>query len=302
MPGSDWLIAIETVRGALETDTKGTVFEQPGKVAQLPDALGGDPKRWPALGAVANAAVSKNAFFELVQAKAQFLMLPKPIVKIVKDSSKVKIDEKLGIAKAYTSQIEDPREAFMHVPTAGADVAKTGYDLGRTPTVMASDNDILGTIYHEMTHAWLWLAQFYDAEIQKLAADGEAAYKSARGENGTEFKPWTAFTEAAGYYVGDRVHRWCSALKKLDVLMRRPPPYPGQLETQLQKIVKDYDEFVPAYGWVPVSETREEKIKEPSLSIALRDVIDKKILDRRPLTKPFAETPLAGLRAALLGP
>jgi hypothetical protein len=49
-------------------------------------------------------------------------------------------------------------------------------------------------------------------------------------------------------------------------------------------------------------------IKSPTLSRpelqALRDAIDRKILDGRPLTKPFTETPLAHVRDALwtLGP
>jgi hypothetical protein len=46
--------------------------------------------------------------------------------------------------------------------------------------------------------------------------------------------------------------------------------------------------------------TTEEKIASPELSKPLRDLIDKKILDGRPLTKDFADTPLAGLRDALL--
>ena len=46
---------------------------------------------------------------------------------------------------------------------------------------------ILDTLYHEMTHALLWLQEFYDAEIQKLYSDGVAAYAGARGVDGTLF-------------------------------------------------------------------------------------------------------------------
>jgi hypothetical protein len=49
-----------------------------------------------------------------------------------------------------------------------------------------------------------------------------------------------------------------------------------------------------------VSDTAEEKIASPELKKPLRDVIDKRFLDGRPLTKDFADTPLAGLRDALL--
>jgi hypothetical protein len=40
-------------------------------------------------------------------------------------------------------------------------------------------------------------------------------------------------------------------------------------------------------------------IKSPELSDALRDALNKKVLDGLPLTKPFDQTPLAGLRDAL---
>jgi hypothetical protein len=42
-------------------------------------------------------------------------------------------------------------------------------------------------------------------------------------------------------------------------------------------------------------------IESPDLSPALRDAIDKKVLDGLPLTQPFDQTPLAGLSNALAG-
>ena len=63
MPPNGWLVSIETIREAVETD----VFKQPGKVAKLPNALGGDPKRSDELRDLIQGsalAVNKNAFFE----------------------------------------------------------------------------------------------------------------------------------------------------------------------------------------------------------------------------------------------
>jgi hypothetical protein len=221
-----WADVLDTIVRALETGDIGTVFEQPGKVALLHDELGGDPTRWPALGAAANATVSKDAYFELLQAKAHYLMLPESIVKLLKDSSMVKIDEDTSeVAKASSTPIREPRSTIIHIPNGGVNLAQAGYELGRVPTVTGATTDILDSIYHEMTHAWLWLGDFLppgDAEIQKLRVDGTVAYAPSTGDKGTEFDPWTAFTEAASYYVGDRIQRWRQALTSLDVLLRKP--------------------------------------------------------------------------------
>lgn len=305
-----WAAMFDDMVRAFETGSFLTVFEQRGKVGRLPDALGGDWKRWPALAAAANASVSKNSFFELLQAKAHFLMLPKPIVAILKESSSVKIDENVGAGQAYTSQFDyDPPEARMHIPNAGTGLASVGYNLGRPPTTLAvipTDYNVLDSIYHEMTHAWLWVQP--DAEIQKLHRDGARAYTPAVGVNGTPFDPYTAFTEAAAYYVGHRVLRWCKSLAALDILMRAPLT-DSDRATKLQAIVADYekdnyDDFDPTYGAVAVDtgDNIEEKISQPPLSKPLRDAIDKKILDGRPLTKPFADTPLVSLRDAVMSP
>jgi hypothetical protein len=293
-----WAAMLDDMVRRFETGTFLTVLEQPGKVSRLPNALGGDPKQWPLLAAPAK---SKDGLCTLLRAKAHFLVLPKPIVDVMKETWRVEFDEAAGVGRAGTGEHSVPtRGAWMHIPGASDGLASVGYDLGRVPVPLPASYEILNTVYHEMTHAWLWLAEFYDADMQKLATDGQVAYASARGVSGTVFDPWMAFTEAAGEYVGDRIIRWCNALRELDVLRRNLPTFRDELQAKVQKIVDTYDTFgTYAYGRVPVGST-EEQIASPQLSKPLRDLIDKKILDGRPLTKDFADTPLAGLRDALL--
>ena len=293
-----WATVLDDMVRRFETGTFLTVFEQPGKVSRLPNALGGDPTQWTMLAAPAK---SKEGLFTLLRAKAHFLMLPKPIVVMMKEDWRVEFDEVPSAGKAGTSENTGPRGAWMHIPGASDGVASVGYGLGRVPVPPPAPYDILDTLYHEMTHALLWLQEFYDAEIQKLYTDGLAAYAGARGVSGTAFDARKAFTEAASYYVGDRITRWCNALHDLDVVRRTPPADPDELQSKLQEIVDTYDTFgTYAYGRVVVGPTTEEQIASPELSKPLRDSIDKKILDGRPLTKDFADTPLAGLRDALL--
>jgi hypothetical protein len=292
-----WATMFDDIVRRFETGTFLTALEQPGKVSRLPNSLGGDPTQWAPLAA---AAKTKESLFTLLRAKAHFLMLPKTIVLTMKDDSRVEFDEAAGTGKAGTSENTGPRGAWMHIPGASDGVASVGYDLGRVSTAVPASYDILDSLYHEMTHALLWLQEFYDAEVQKLYADGVAAYAGARGVDGTAFEARKAFTEAASYYVGDRISRWCIALRGLDVLWRSPPMYRSELREKLQRIIDTYDTFgTYAYGRVPVDST-EEQIASPELSKPLRDAIDKKILDERPLTKDFADTPLAGLRDALM--
>ena len=71
--GNAWSTAIDTIRGALETDTKRTALEQPGTIAQLPAALRAEQKPWPSLVAPGKLNLG---FFVLLAAKAHFLIAP----------------------------------------------------------------------------------------------------------------------------------------------------------------------------------------------------------------------------------
>jgi hypothetical protein len=287
--------ALGNVVQAFESVTARTAFEQPGKVTRLPDALGGDPKQWFLLAAPAKG---KAGFFQLLARKAHFLMLPKPIVAIMKTSRVFFAEQPVSKwANGETLEQENPTTAEIHIPGVSDALAKAGSDLGRPGAPDTSDSfTIFNTIYHEMTHAWVWLHEFYDDEIGELYREGVAAYEGSTGVNGTKFKAHDAFSEAAAYYVGERIGRWCTALQDLDRFMRIPPLFPGEL----QNVVKAYDGSVPPNGSVVVSNDQPpEDIASPTLSKPLRDAIDEKILDWAPLTRPFEQTQLAVLRDAV---
>jgi hypothetical protein len=180
----------------------------------------------------------------------------------------------------------------MRIPGASDGLASTGYEYGRSSdSAMARQYKLLSTIYHEMTHAWLWLNQFYDDEFQTLWINGVAAYTLAQDANGKHLDPDDAFTEAAASYVGDRILRWCWTIGRLDVLIRDKLTDPEEIQMKLQWIVGDYDEVVPTYGTVD-----HVRIASPDLSTTIRDALNKKVLDDCPCTKAFADTPLVGLR------
>jgi hypothetical protein len=294
MGGSDWFLPIDMVRRSFESGYRGTVFAGPvGTVTPLPAALGGDPNWWPALQAV--VTVSKDAFFELLRQKAHFLMLPKTIVTTLKDTTRLQFFEdsagELGAGR--TDWDPETDQASIHVPGASPALVRAAGSLGRDT---AQNFRVLDTLYHELTHAWLYLQAFSDNELKKLYADGAAAYRDATSVTDTPVPAQLAFSEAAAYYVGDKIARWCEAVYRLDVLSRTKPQDPEALDFELGSIALRYDKFVPTYGKVALLGG---DIKAPALSTDLRDAIDRKILDGLPLTKPFSDTPLAGLRNAL---
>jgi hypothetical protein len=292
-----WADFLEGIVRRFETGTFLTVFEVPGKVGRLPNALGGDPAR---RSLIAAPATGKKGLYELLAAKAHFLMLPKRIVAIM-NTTRVRFREHAVSqdAEGETYEQDYPRLAEIQIPGAGDALAKAGWDLGRADTAPDPHDSygILETLYHELTHAWIWLQEFYAAEIGDLYAAGLADYKEAKGAGGTTFEAHRAFTEAAAYYVGGRVRRWCTALQELDRVMRNPMRVAGEVDY----IAKSYDEFVWSKGRVSVGDTT-VAIESPALSDKLREAIDDKILEGRPLTKPFAQTPLNDLRAMLSPP
>jgi hypothetical protein len=179
----------------------------------------------------------------------------------------------------------------MTIPAASEALARAASSIGRDNS---KNLHIFEAIYHEMTHASFCLHESFDGEFQKLYADGLAAYGKATLDTGRVLPADLAFTEAAAYYVGDKIARWCDALYNLDVLSRDPPQDLLTLDFQLESIARNYDKVVPIYG-----KTLMGSIQSPELSADLRKAIDKKLLDALPMTKPFAETPLAWLQRAL---
>jgi hypothetical protein len=306
-----WSTAMDTILGAFETDKRRTVFEQPGKIAQLYGELGGEQRVWDLLAVPARF---KEGFFDLLLRKAHFLMLPKGIVKFMRDSSSLRFSETVsahGSRAATTKQDEDKEKGTfsveMRISGASQNLVVVGYDLGRKP--FQAGYPILDTIYHEMTHALVYLQKSADAGIQKIYADGVREYKAAEGVMNTKFTPPrfaedVAFSEAAAYYVGDKILRWCLALAEVNLLVLTPSLSRAALEFNLNKIAERYNAYVPEYGTVLLSEVAGvyefEKIAKPELSANLRDAINKNILDGLPLTMPFDATPLGDLGKALL--
>jgi hypothetical protein len=88
-----------------------------------------------------------------------------------------------------------------------------------------------------MTHAWLYLQEFSDGDIQKLYTNGLAAYEHATDMNDNQLNnPRDAFLEAAAYYVEERTTRWCKALCRLAWARRDPKEV---LESKLRDIEKE---------------------------------------------------------------
>jgi hypothetical protein len=302
MPVGDggWFAVIDMLRMLLETGNKGTVFAGPdGTVTPLPLPLGGDKTVWPELAAF--AAKYKGSFFELVQQKAHYLMLPKSIITTLNDSGKVLVSEIIpNVPKAQGQTIQrDDGKQEIRIPGASAGLAQAGYALGRLVGPPEPYYEILATIYHEMTHAWINLAalrQIDDAELRNLIVDGVNAYAGAVDLADNPINAALAFSEATAAYVDDKIGRWCSALSELDILLRLKMPAGDLRDARLQQIVDDYGGGGPVYGVIGPTGMF---IKSPELSAELRDVINTKILDGLSLTKPFDATPLAGLRTAV---
>jgi hypothetical protein len=308
-----WFTAIDTIRDALETGTRRTALEQPGTVAKLPAALTlrVDQKPWPSLVAPGKLNVG---FFVLLAAKAHFLMLPKRIVEFMMHSSRVRISEITAGPGAVGKTIpwSDPDGNLlwveMRIPMASDGLVFAGRNLGRqVPGHVPGEYEVLVSIYHEMTHALLDLKEDAGADIQKLHDNGSSAFDHAVGVGGTLFSGDDAFTEAAAYYVDDKINRWCEALSLLSYHLFRSQADPawrsGEVSDSLRKdvadIVTNYDAYVPAYGTVSLNGAAED-IKEPWLLDDLRKEINEKVLDGRPLTKSFDDTPLKDLRKTLL--
>jgi hypothetical protein len=310
MGGLDWAVAMAMIQEQFEKSWAAdihTVFDAPrGTLASLPKALGGDPKVWPALTA---AAASKTAsFFRLLQAKANYLMLPKSVITALDAALFVYVTEAAtddGDAGETNAYYVPPNRVEIRIPGVSKQLAQAGYifgrDLSTVPPGVSVDFPqeyyaILDTIYHEMTHAWLDLADSQGVAMVNLFAAGQEAYAEAYDVASKRLDPEKAFTEAAAYYVGDRITRWCTALSVLDNYARGTKSDHAFVENQLHEAAVAYDQDVQVYGIVDHVD-----IREPALSSRLRDAINAVVLDSLPLTRSFEDTPLAGLRDAILG-
>jgi len=304
---NELLVPLATMASRLLGQHDVTVFKAPpGTLAPLPDKLGGDAAEWPTLAGA--AAKGRTPFFALLAAKAHYLMLPEPII-VTLDVPAVFLTESpletpgaLGETWPHSG---DPPLVEIRIPQQTIRLAQAGYSFGRsTQDLTARDSsayyDVLGTLYHEMMHAWLDL---YDTTVSGMSAI-IMAYKDAVDTNNERIdNPYQAMIESAAAYVGDRVDRWLTALDALDRLTRTTLSSSSSLQTQLQSIADAYDRPRSVYG-VVMRQTAPglyytAVIDAPPIPDALRDFINTKILDGLPLTKAFNDTPLADIRHAL---
>jgi hypothetical protein len=299
MAGSDWFFPVTMVRDLFESGYTGTVFAGPvGTVYALPGALGGDMRQWPELQAKVN--LSTHSFFQLLHAKAHYLMLPKSIIAAMNTGPVDFSEDNPGKGNQGVT-IWDPtfNRVEMSIPGARTAVVRAGYGLGRNVPFsedLGGYYQKLGLIYHEMTHAWLDLHE-RDNEMQKLWADGRAAYEGAVGVADQHFEADYAFSEAAASYVEDRIGRWCKALQRLDgLLLRIRPATPDELDS----IEFDFNSPVTPVVMLQNDQGNEEELSTPTLSDTLHEALNKKVLEGLPLTQTFfKDTPLAALRDKL---
>jgi hypothetical protein len=290
----DWVLPLSQIRQSLQVGGKNTVFDAPpGKLAPLPGALGGDKRQWNLLAAPAKG---KYGLFKLLEMKAQFFMLPQRLIAIMNTTRVRYLETGVGPGNAgETLRLESPRQSEIHIPGTADALVRSLWDIGQESIPDVTTISVLDTLYHEMTHAWLWLNEFYDAEIGDLCRNGVREYTGAKGVNGTVFLAYSAFTEAAGYYVGSRITRWCTALQDLDYLTHARPAIPNEWDT----IAAAYDKDIPTRGIVNLGDGKHERIASPEMSDELRAAIDEKILEGLPLTRKFEDTPLKPLQDAI---
>lgn len=290
------LLPISMIVTQLENQCKITIFDgPPDGLAPLPNELGGHPAQWPALEAA--AASGRVGFFALLAAKAHYLMLPKAIITGL-DTWRLMLSEMRPSDGDVGQTTPYGPEPLVEIRIARMSnlLAQAGFGFGQSLGMPNSPEyyDILSTIYHEMTHAWFFLRKFAGADLQDLYARGVAAYGSARDSKSNPVDAELAFTEAAAYYVDDRVQRWGEALNSLDALARAKPS--DRTQARVVSILFAFDNYVPVYGKVDSGD-----IVSPALSPELRDAINATILEGLPLTKNFDDTPLAAVGAALVG-
>ena len=152
-----------------------------------------------------------------------------------------------------------------------------------------------------MTHAWMLDSRDKDSEMKSLFEEGVKAFAGATGSTGTPLEPFNAFVEASGSYVEQRVLAWCVALARLNAtLFERdkggdPEAFRRNQADFIAGIVAQYNAAhdVQTYGTVGV-----DKIVRP-IPATLRQRLDAKLLDNRPLVGRFDETQL---REILAGP
>jgi len=296
---ADLLLPVSTIATKLRGLYNVTIFDgPPGKLGPLPDELGGSHGQWFALADA--AARGRAPFFGLLAAKADYLMLPKSIIEALNIPevfvTEMPVEGALATEVAYGS----PRLLVeLDIPQGSMLLARAGTLFGQTIDREDAGGNfaILPAIYHEMTHGWIDLHDIPNSPIGPIYTQGLIAYASAVDVTGKLLDAYRAFTEAAADYVFDRITRWGNALTDLNNIACAKPSDQGTLQYLVHVAEGGYNRPQSVYGTVD-----NKAIASPALPQALRDAINTTVLDGLPLTKDFADTPLADVRDALLNP
>jgi hypothetical protein len=298
LPNPLWGTILREFGRRLESAVDLTVFGAgPGTVTPMPDALGGDPLQWPQLTQDASTA---TGFLNLLRAKAHFLVLPERILDDIR-VAKLPFDFSGWFisGEAETRYLGNTVVAIRLAPDTLTFVAQLGAGIGRGGPV-EPQAPALGTVYHELCHAWMLEIVKGFETWQRLERDGVTHYAAARVTDGTSVNPRAAYLEAAGSYVGARVLAWYQTLFRLAGFLAVKGTTPADsLATVTRGAREDYDQRMDreVYGVVGGRE-----LMSPGLPPALREALDAQVLEGLPLTRPFDETPLRALYDAILAP
>jgi hypothetical protein len=292
-----WIITVDNIEEYFRAGWNVNVFsEGPGRIAPMPAALGGDASTWPKL---VQYAGYKAGLVRIVLAKARYALLPYTSLLYVKNSHIQITGFIFGSSTAEGLTRGVPGAVLVQLP-GGTDeaVVKVFSDLGRRDQVGTRIYQTgLGTVYHEMTHAWIIDSRNEDNEMKSLFDDGVKAFSGATGSTGAKLDPETAFMEAAASYVEKRVLAWSTALDRLNVVRSMAgASNPEALENYIAETVDGYNAAhdVQNYGRVGLDE-----IVNPPLPATLRTRFDAKLLDNQPLVGRFEETALGEILAGL---
>jgi hypothetical protein len=187
--------------------------------------------------------------------------------------------------------------AFTPQTIDGLNVSGAPSDL---PTVLE-----VQTVYHEATHAFLYLTAAENPSLKSFLKAEESRFKGAPLEDGTKGDDTERLLqEAAGEYVGNRAATYWSALWNLTKMQRafekgasRNPAFWKAFET----IPGAYDRGMAlrpgGYQFRGLTNSRQVESRQP-ITTTLMDYCDRVILESR-VPHQFARTRLNGVYNAL---
>jgi len=296
LPNPIWADLANLLLRRIEGAHEFTVFgDGPMGLARLPDALGGDPAQQ---NAVAARASTGRGFLEILRAKAHFFVLPERLIDDVRGASVPVVfsDVFLG-GSASTRYVGNTTLGVQLNSGTPSFIASWGAEIGRVSTV--ADFAPLGTIYHELCHAWMIDVVADDPYWQDLDTRSVEHYRNAVTAGGLAVDPRRAYREAAGGYVEARVLGWYELLQAFSNarLLQGTIPDTALADLLTGARVK-YDSIADQQVFGSVDESR---IVEPGLPEPLRQGLDAYVLSSLPLTRRFEQTPLRTVDESVFG-